>query len=154
MIGGTMRWMSPELLALVQSGLGNSRPTKQSDCYALAMVIYEVLSGQVPFTPLNYYVVMQKVMEGERPERPEGVAGAWFTDDIWRMLNRCWAAQPDDRPSITAVLGCLNRASREPPSLSVDEDLDTDEDDWRDSSGDRSWSNPRWLFASLRSILC
>ena len=43
--GGTTRWMSPELLAPEQFGVPQSegdRPTRQSDCYALGMVIYEV----------------------------------------------------------------------------------------------------------------
>jgi len=43
--GGTRRWMSPELLDPERFGMPESegnRPTRQSDCYALAMVIYEV----------------------------------------------------------------------------------------------------------------
>lgn len=40
--GGTERWMSPELLLPEQFGFTDTRPTKQSDCYALGMVIYEV----------------------------------------------------------------------------------------------------------------
>ena len=40
--GGTTRWMSPELLDPDRFGTGDRRPTKQSDCYALGMVIYEV----------------------------------------------------------------------------------------------------------------
>jgi serine/threonine protein kinase len=40
--GGTTRWMSPELLDPDRFGLPDDRPTKQSDCYALGMVIYEV----------------------------------------------------------------------------------------------------------------
>jgi len=43
--GGTRRWMSPELLDPERFGMPeseNNRPTKQSDCYALGMVIYEV----------------------------------------------------------------------------------------------------------------
>jgi serine/threonine protein kinase len=43
--GGTHRWMSPELLDPEMFGLPElegERPTKQSDCYALGMVIYEV----------------------------------------------------------------------------------------------------------------
>ena len=34
--------MSPELLDPEMFGLDNNRPTKQSDCYALGMVVYEV----------------------------------------------------------------------------------------------------------------
>jgi len=43
--GGTHRWMSPELLHPERFGIPESednRPTRQSDCYALGMVIYEV----------------------------------------------------------------------------------------------------------------
>jgi serine/threonine protein kinase len=43
--GGTRRWMSPELLDPEMFGIPQSegdRPTRQSDCYALGMVIYEV----------------------------------------------------------------------------------------------------------------
>jgi serine/threonine protein kinase len=43
--GGSCRWMSPELLDPELFGIPQSegdRPTRQSDCYALGMVIYEV----------------------------------------------------------------------------------------------------------------
>jgi len=43
--GGTRRWMSPELMDPERFGMPESednRPTRQSDCYALGMVIYEV----------------------------------------------------------------------------------------------------------------
>jgi len=43
--GGTRRWMSPELLDPERFRIPESeddRPTRQSDCYALGMVIYEV----------------------------------------------------------------------------------------------------------------
>jgi len=44
-VGGTYRWMSPELLDPERFGIPLSedcRPTRQSDCYALGMLIYEV----------------------------------------------------------------------------------------------------------------
>ena len=40
--GGTLHWMSPELLDPIHFG-SESRPTRESDCYALEMVIYEVI---------------------------------------------------------------------------------------------------------------
>ena len=50
---GTTRWMSPELLDpnyFNSDGL----PSRESDCYALGMVIYEV-SGLLPsWSPLTY----------------------------------------------------------------------------------------------------
>ncbi|KAF9647785.1 kinase-like protein [Thelephora ganbajun] len=158
-VGGTIRWMSPELLYPDLSGLKIARPTKQSDCYALGMVIYEVLTGRAPFTPFHHYVVIRRVIEGERPGRPGGPEGAWFTDDLWQTLNQCWAAEPKCRPSIRAVLECLERVSRipEPPSQQVNGSVGIDGDDRdlaRGSPGTLSRFDPRCFFAFLRRIMC
>ena len=124
--------MSPELLLPENFGFDYSQPTKESDCYALGMVIYEVLSGQAPFTPLKDFIVIQKVIGGEHPGRPEGAEGVWFTDCLWEMLNLCWSTQPESRPGIEAVLECLGEVSGtwKPPSPHVEEDVEPDEDDW------------------------
>ena len=98
--------MSPELLNPGQFGFKDGRPTKGSDCYALGMVILEVLSGQTPFAGDGEYVVIRKVMDGEYPERP-GVN--WFTDDLWKTLQQCWLPRPGDRPTAEAVLKCLEQ---------------------------------------------
>ena len=129
--GGTIRWMSPELLHPEQFGSDRVRPTKASDCYALGMVILEVLTGQPPFASLAGHVVDRKVTDGERPRRPEGVKGRWFTDDLWRMLGLCWATDAQDRPSIEAVRKYLQVVSStwKPLPSQVEKDVE-DEDDW------------------------
>jgi serine/threonine protein kinase len=129
--GGTTRWMSPELLEAHQLGAKDSRPTKESDCYALGMVIYEVLSGQVPFAPYKDFIVMRKVIEGERPERLGGVKGVWFVGELWKTLEMCWAAQPESRPSIQAVFECLEQVPGDwkPPPPQADDDVEPDEDE-------------------------
>ncbi|KAF9642573.1 kinase-like protein [Thelephora ganbajun] len=111
--GGTYRWMSPELSFPEEFGLDKSRPTKSSDCWALGMVVYEVLSGRVPFYHYKGHDVALalRVLKGERPERPQGAGGMWFTDDVWRISERCWARKRDDRPRIEDVLQVLEKAS-------------------------------------------
>ena len=124
--------MSPERLNPVQFNIKDSRPTKESDCYALGMVVLEVLSGQVPFTrEVNDLMVMNKVLEGERPGRPEGAEGVWFTDDLWATLQVCWSRQPSDRPTVEDVLECLSRNSTawQPLAPSVDYHLQMDSDE-------------------------
>lgn len=127
---GTVRWMSPELILPQEFGFENSRPTGPSDCYALGMVIYETISGNLPFHEDVDYAISLKVVEGERPPR-----GAKFTNRLWEMLKLCWAPQPNDRPSVEAVLQCLRVASNllESPSPGSDEEADTD--DWDSSDG-------------------
>ena len=137
--GGTLRWMSPELLNPESFGLGNSCPTKESDCYALGMVIYEVLSGQVPFSQCMGHTFLLKVMGGERPEKPRGTQGAWFTDELWGLLERCWRRQPHDRPNLKALLQYLEGVTRPPqsPALApiMGEDVVTGTNDSQDLAG-------------------
>ena len=116
--------MSPELFEPERFGVKDSRRTKSSDCYALGVVVYEVLTGQIPFSGYNKYAAVAKVLRGERPERPRGVEGKWFMDDIWGILGRCWEPKPRDRPSIKDVLLQLENASEvwTPLPPMVDED--------------------------------
>lgn len=130
--GGTIRWMSPELLDPEAFGLKNGDPTMKSDCYALGMVIYEVLSGHIPFAGRSDFIVFVLVARGERPERPRGYEGRWFTDEIWGVLELCWEKQPDDRPSAEGILTCLEGSPPpQSPSLYIGEDTKTDTDDWQ-----------------------
>jgi serine/threonine protein kinase len=99
--------MSPELLDPESFGLEDSRPTKESDIYALGMVVCEVLSGQAPFPRHKDAVVIRKVLLGERPERPQGEQGAWFKDRLWEVLEHCWKPQRGDRPGLKTLLQCL-----------------------------------------------
>jgi len=114
--GGTARWMSPELIAPQKFGFENSRPTKSSDCYALGMVVYETISGNLPFHKYTDLTVFVKVLEGERPHREDG-----FMDSVWEMLEMCWMPRSSARPSVEDVLQCLENPSRswESPSSGV-----------------------------------
>jgi len=144
--------MSPELLHPNQFGLKDSRLTKESDFYALAMVTYEVLGGKAPFAASTDFVVMRKVTEGECPETPEGAQGLWFGDDLWGMLNLCWKMQSKSRPSIKAVFECLEQVLRawEPLPQQVDEDLEDNEDD----CGLTEVMLPVWSLVSIPFTSC
>ena len=124
--------MSPELIDPGSFGLEKIRPTKESDCYALGMVIYEVLSGRAPFAPLRAPLVIQKVLNGERPGRPEGEGGAQFTDDIWRTLEHCWKHKPGERARAKAVLPCLEGTSLQWSSSDRDGIVETHIDEQSD----------------------
>ena len=106
--------MSPELFDSEAH-----RQTKGSDCYALGMVIYEVLSRRIPFYRYKDFAIVGRVIKGERPERPQGPEGVvGFTDAVWEVLELCWKSLPRDRPSIEDVLKCMKKAATSwtPPS--------------------------------------
>ena len=104
--------MSPELLDPDGFNLKDGRATKESDCYALGMVILEVLGGKVPFPQYGGMILMSKIVDGERPGRPQGPEQVWFTNDLWGTLEQCWSPQPEERPTIKAVLQCLKKDSK------------------------------------------
>ena len=104
--GGTIRWMSPELIAPERFRIEKSRPTESSDCYALGMVIYETISGKLPFHKHADLAVSLRVVKGKRPRRE-----AMFTNNLWKILEECWASDPNGRPSVGDVLRRLKAVS-------------------------------------------
>ena len=118
--------MSPELINPQQFGSEKGRPTQASDCYALGMVIYETIGGRSPFHEHSDLNVVMKVVNGERPRRE-----LFFPEELWKMLELCWAPQPRDRPSIKEVLQCLegipdSQGSQTLPSVWADEEGSSD----------------------------
>ena len=105
--GGTVRWISPELIDPQRFGLEKSRRTISSDCYALGMVIYETISENLPFHEHADLTVFMKVMGGEHPTRE-----AVFPRPLWKVLEQCWAPHPENRPEVGDVLRCLQRVSQ------------------------------------------
>ena len=100
--------MSPELLDPQRFNFQDCIKTIESDCYALGMVILEVLTGRVPFVGDKDPIVMRKATDGDHPKRPKEV---WFTDNVWETLKLCWALEPQARPRLESVLRCLENAS-------------------------------------------
>jgi len=132
--GGTRRWMSPELLDPERFGMPESegnRPTRQSDCYALGMVIYEVgacasklvvvdswlmetqvLCGHHPYLELpSDILAVHAITEGVRPIKPGGARQLGFSDELWRTVELCWLRDRDARPDVSYVLSSLNHAA-------------------------------------------
>jgi serine/threonine protein kinase len=119
--------MSPELFCPDQFNLNEVHSTKASDCYALGMVIYEILSGKIPFYQCSHFVVVGRILQGERPVKPQESQEGWITDNLWGILELCWKHQPTHRLSAKTVLLCLEGGlppSRLPPL--PNEDVATD----------------------------
>ena len=122
--------MGPELIDLQRFGFKKSRPTKSSDCYALGMVIYETIGGNLPFHEHTDLTVVMKVSKGEHPPR-----GAKFTRSLWKILELSWAFQPRNRPTIEDILQGLEMVSNlsEPPP-GVGEEIGNDGDNLHSAS--------------------
>ena len=72
----------------------------------------QVLCGTIPFYNLCWPLdVMEEVMKGGRPVKPENAISLGFTGGLWDTVERCWLADADARPTLEAVLSCLSKAA-------------------------------------------
>ena len=87
--------MAPEVL------LGR-KPTLASDMFSLAMLLYEIVSGQPPYAHLeNEPAVTHAVTQGERLELPApATSGEALAVEL---IQSMWAHDPEDRPEVSEV---------------------------------------------------
>ena len=109
--GGTTPFMAPELLVPSRFGLGKCIPTKEADIYAMAMVIYQVLTGMIPFGKKTGPEVVIKVLGGVRPSKPSDALGLGLSDEVWELLEGCWHTKHELRPLVRDVLICVRSAA-------------------------------------------
>lgn len=100
---GTPDYMAPEQIE-------GQRGDKRTDIYALGTMLYELLSGHVPFTGDNYQVVMQQHLQAAIPrldqEKPD------VSPQLAAVVTRCLQRNPDDRyPDIRAMISDLDNLS-------------------------------------------
>jgi serine/threonine protein kinase len=93
MICGTGRFMAPEL--------HEERPFDfKVDVYAYAMLMFEVLTGIVPFADLaNEADMGEMVMDGVRPPFPDGLCPV-----LQELIGNCWHGNPDWRPEFNEIV--------------------------------------------------
>ena len=59
----------------------------------------ELLTGKLPFYEIQRdSAVMIQVGQAKRPNRPKQLS-----DELWELLEKCWAQLPADRPSAIDV---------------------------------------------------
>jgi serine/threonine protein kinase len=99
--GGTPYYMAPEQF--------RGRPSKASDQYALAVVVYEWLSGTVPFSEGGWIEIgFQHLQE---PVPPLCERGSLISTEIEHVVMTALAKDPEQRfESISAFADALSRA--------------------------------------------
>jgi tRNA A-37 threonylcarbamoyl transferase component Bud32 len=105
---GTLRYMAPEVPRPRENMPRENIKSVQMhnsnvvDVYSFGLVCYEILSGMVPFVEYEYSrkEMMKRVRVGERPRLP-----ATCPPILASLIERCWASDPNSRPSFQRI--CL-----------------------------------------------
>ena len=63
------------------------------------------------FEGVDIFRVAIEVLNGTRPPKPEGAASLGFTSGLWEIVEQCWLADGNARPTLSAVLSCLSDAA-------------------------------------------
>jgi serine/threonine protein kinase len=91
---GTVPYMAPEQMT-------GERVTRKSDVHALAVMIFEMLAGRLPFDGDDDDIIAQKLTD-ERPSLRE--QGLDIDEALDALLRRCFATDPEERPERVSVL--------------------------------------------------
>ncbi|WIA36739.1 hypothetical protein OEZ86_008009 [Tetradesmus obliquus] len=93
---GTLSHQPPELL---QDG----RSSPAVDIYSFGIMMHELFTGQAAFCHMRYgQIYSQVVLAGARPTLPPDMP-----DDYQLLMQRCWRAEPAQRPCVDMLLDCL-----------------------------------------------
>ncbi|KAF9218643.1 kinase-like protein [Gyrodon lividus] len=103
---GILPWQAPELL------LGNGWLTPPVDVYAFAICCVEMLGmGELSWKNVSDSDVAMRVISMD--ERPLIPSESRYTDAVTDLVHKCWARNPDSRPSFSYVAAWLKHRRRD-----------------------------------------
>jgi serine/threonine-protein kinase len=97
---GTPAYMSPE------QALGEQDVDHRTDVWAMGVVLYEMITAQLPFQADSYPALLPLIIEAPTPPLPESVSA-----EVRTVIAGCLAKDRDDRyPSADALRAAIERA--------------------------------------------
>lgn len=101
---GTTHWMAPEVLT-------GSKYDEKVDLYSFAMILYELISHEIPFEDVEPSAVARHAIRGDRPCLQAVTSDC--PEKFVALMTVCWDQDPGRRPSFGNVLRWLNLVAAE-----------------------------------------
>ena len=104
---GTVAWNAPEVMR------PREEVTMKADVYSFAVVIFEVVTTELPWEGLQATEIMFAVcFNNERPQIPEDA-----NEDLKSLAEDCWKADAKERPAFSQIVQRLERIANATPSM-------------------------------------
>jgi hypothetical protein len=72
----------------------------------------QVLCGHHPYIEIQLDIqVVNGIMNGVRPKKPEGAKGLGFSNELWGTVELCWREDRNARPVVEDILSSLKDAT-------------------------------------------
>lgn len=92
-----LKWMAPECLI-------EQRFSTMSDIWSYGVVMWEVMSfcQEKPYMNVEPFLMKEYLLSEKRLPKPENCS-----DDIYKLMNKCWQFEPSARPTFQEVRNIL-----------------------------------------------
>ncbi|XP_077993684.1 atrial natriuretic peptide receptor 1-like isoform X2 [Glandiceps talaboti] len=106
-------WTAPEILRMNHSPLGG---TPKGDVYSFGVIIQEIVHRCGPFyvshMDLSPEEIVQKVRAAShKPYFRPSVDRATCPDNLFTVMEKCWAEDPNDRPDFNSLRSILRKTN-------------------------------------------
>ena len=89
---GTYAYSAPEIFS-------DHKYIKAGDVYAFSMIVYEIVTLEIPFNGVGNFLFGNNIVKGLRPKFESDIAACYK-----ELIENCWNHDPDKRPTFDQII--------------------------------------------------